>query len=295
MNTGLKIRVESQNGKREFQLRFFVDEGVGLLTARDGECYLIRDSVDRWYDMTQKIYPKKRICSCKNDFFELTCRNENQIVEPNKFDLIAMCTSCKKERKITSICIKESCNDELLTLCKQPRIKYKVWQLTSYWSPKDLENFLKFMASCLKMNAYCWYYNQVENKRYFERVDIFKARHIITNHTPLNFYFSDEELDTANFIRIGGCEENSSMSDQEPWRKTEVISLSAPIYMYRIGVVYFIEYCHRYISKGILETKSSRFERKTVLLRSWLKDNFISNRGSNCYDGKDASSRFHVL
>lgn len=295
MNTGLQIRVESQNGKREFQLRFFVEEGVGLLTARDGECYLIRDSVERWYDLTQKTYPKKRICNCKNDFFELTCRNENQIVEPNKFDLIAICTSCQKERKITSIYLKNSFNDELLTLCKQPRIKYKVWQLTSYWSPMDLKNFLKFMASGLKMNTYCWYYNHVEKKRYFERVDIFQARHIITNHTLLNFYFSDQELDTANFIRIGGCEENSSMPDQEPWRKTEVISLSAPIYMYRIGVVYFIEYCHRYISKGILETKSSRFERKTVLLRSWLKDNFISNRGSNCYDGKEVSSRFHVL
>lgn len=292
MNTGLQIRVESQNGKREFQLRFFVDEGVGLLTARDGECYLIRGSVDRWFDLTQKIYPKKRICRCKSDFFALTCRHENQVGQPNNFDLIAMCSICQKEKKITSISIKKSYNDELLTLCKQPRIKYKVWQLTSYWSPKDLEYFLKFISSCLKMNTYCWYFNHVENKRYFERVDILQARYIITYYTLLNFYFSDEELDTANFMGISDSEENSSMQDQEPWRKTEVISLSAPIYMYGIGVVYFIEYCHKYISEGILKKKSSRFERKTVLLRAWLKDNFISNRGSNCYDSKEVSSRF---
>ena len=294
MKRDLVTKIETQNGKSEFQLRFFMNEGAGLLTTRDGEDYLIANSIDLWYHLTQKTYPKKKVCSCKSDFFALTFCDESQDGESNNIYLMAICASCQKKRKITSVSVKDASPDKLLSRCQQPRIRYKVSQLTSYWSLRDVETFLKFMANGLKMSIYCWYINHSDNKRYFERVEIFQARNIITRHTFLNFYFSEEELDTANFMRICSSEESSRIPDQEPWRCAEVISLSAPMYIYGYGMVYFIEYCQKYINQGILQSKSHKFERKTVLLRAWLKDTFVSNRGSNCYDGKEASERFDV-
>jgi hypothetical protein len=292
MKRNLLTEITTQNGKSEFQLRFFVDEGVGLLTTRDGENYLLPNAIDRWYDLTQKTYPKKRICSCKSDFFELGYCNENRVVQSGQVDVIAICSNCQKERKITSVTIECLKNDELLSFCKQPRLKYKVTQLTSYWSVKDLEFFLKFITDSLKMTVYCWNADHSDKNKCFERVDISQASNMISNHTGLNFYFSEKELDLTNFRGIYTSDKDSPMLDREPWRKLELISLSAPLYMYGYGLVYFIEYCQRYISNGILRTKSNRFERKTGLLRAWLKDNFIGKRGSNCYDGKEAFDKF---
>ncbi len=58
--------ISTKNGANEFQVRLLTDDGVGLLTTKDEENYLILDSLDYWYELIQNEYPKKKKCSWKN-------------------------------------------------------------------------------------------------------------------------------------------------------------------------------------------------------------------------------------
>ena len=63
--------IVSPAGEDEFQIRYNSDENAGILTSRSGKSYFILDSKDYWYDMIQEVYPSKKKCSCKNDFFKI--------------------------------------------------------------------------------------------------------------------------------------------------------------------------------------------------------------------------------
>ena len=42
--------ISTGNGANEFQVRLLKNDGVGLLTTKNEENYLILDSIDYWYD-----------------------------------------------------------------------------------------------------------------------------------------------------------------------------------------------------------------------------------------------------
>jgi hypothetical protein len=52
--------ITTENGATEFQVRLLKDDGVGLLTTKKDENYLVLDSIDYWYDLIQNEYPKKK-------------------------------------------------------------------------------------------------------------------------------------------------------------------------------------------------------------------------------------------
>ena len=60
-----------EKGEDEFQVRLLKDDGVGLLTTKSDNNYLILDSLDYWYDLIQNEYPKKKKCTCKNEWFKV--------------------------------------------------------------------------------------------------------------------------------------------------------------------------------------------------------------------------------
>ncbi len=287
--------ITTENGKNEFEFRFLKDEGIGLLTTRNNESYLILDSIDYWYDVIQTGYPKKKKCSCKNEWFSIqfTYLLRQGSEEIREIKIITTCTNCNKISKPISIDIDYSPTNYLIqkpiTFCEQPNIKYNFNELSSYWFTHDLENFLKFISNDLKLNVYCWFwYNKT---RYFEKVLFEKAMQLITaNYTYLNFYFSANELDISKFINF--TDNNGIYVKRDIWRKDEIILLSSPMSVRGYGVHYSIKYSNQYIDKGNIIDKSEHFEKLTNNLHSWFKENFITKRGKDCFDGLEAYEKY---
>jgi len=289
--------ISTENGANEFQVRLLKDDGVGLLTTKNEENYLILDSIDFWFDLIQNEYPKKKKCSCKNEWFYVAF---NYIPRQGTDDIreiriIITCTECNKVSKPISINIDYSTTDELIekpiTFCEKPMIKYKFKELTSYWSGDNLSDFLQFIFFDLKLNVYCWFSQHPENKRRFEKVSFDKAIQIITfNHRYLNFYFSANELDTTSYIKL--TDDNGVYLREGIWRRDEIIQLTAPFVIMGYGLLYYINFCNQYLNKGIVKDKSMQFEKTTSQLQDWLKSKFITKRGANCFDGQEAYDKF---
>lgn len=295
MEQAITKNIVTKNGANEFQLRWLKEEGVGLLTTKNEENYLILDSIDYWYDVIQNEYPKKKKCSCKNEWFYVTfdyiLRQETDDVR--EIVITTTCTDCSKISKPIYIDIDYSPTEELIenpiTFCEKPNIKYKYQQLTSYWSGKNINEFLQFIFQDLKLNVYCWFSEHPENKKRFEKVSFEKAIKIITvNHRYFNFYFSAQELDTSSSIYLQQFNDGEAHLKMGIWRRDEIIQLSAPFVIMGYGVLYYINFCNQYLDKGNVKDKSEQFEIITTQLKQWLKENFITKRGKNCFDGQEA-------
>jgi hypothetical protein len=291
------LPIQTLEGANEFQVRFFKEEGIGLLTTRTEKNYLVLDSLEYWYDLIQNEYPKKKKCSCKNEWFTVQFAYEvrKDTSDFRSVTIRTTCISCRKSVKAMTIDIDYSPTDHLLThpltYCEQPNIKYKFNELNSYWSGNDLPNFLAFIFNDLKLNVYCWFFRYPEGKRFFQKVNLKEAIEIITiNHKYLDFYFSERVINPEDMIAFK--DENGVYLKRDIWRKNEFIKLSSPIVISNCGSLYYISYCNQYLVKTNVIDKSKQFEHITSTLNSWLKSNFITKRGVNCFDGHKAYEKY---
>ncbi|MGB3149698.1 MAG: hypothetical protein WBB27_03460 [Maribacter sp.] len=296
MKQEISKNISTENGTNEFQIRLFQDEGVGLLTAKNEENYLILDSIDYWYDLIQNEYPKKKKCSCKNEWFYVAF---NYVPREGTEDIreiiiVTTCTVCNKISKPISIDIKYSPTKTLIenpiTFCERPNIKYKIKQLTSYWSGNNLKDFLQFIFLNLNLNGYCWFWLDSEKKRRFEKVSLERALQI-SDKIYLAFYFSANELDTKNYLEL--TDDKGVYLKEEIWRRDETIEMRAPLEITDYGLLYYIKYCNQYLDKGNVKDKSEKFEKTTNQLQVWLKEKFITKRGTNCFDGQEAFTNIY--
>jgi hypothetical protein len=290
------IDIVGENGEKEFQFRIFKDDGVGLLTTKSDKSYLILDSIDYWYDLIQTNSPKKLKCNCKNDWFNVEFQyfKRTDYDDYKQIDVICTCTNCKKIKKCVSVDIDYSPTDSLfskpISYCEKPNIKYKYSELTSYWSGDNLSDFLSFMINELHLNTYCWFFKHPENLRYIEKVSFDKAMQVISiNHRYLDFYFSPNEIELQEMIELS--DDKGVYLKNDIWRKNEIIQLSAPTSILGYGLLYYIHFCNEYLDKAIVISKSKEFEHVTNSLLEWLKSNFVTKRGKNCYDGAEAYIR----
>lgn len=297
MKQELTKNIMTKKGVNEFQVRLLKDEGVGLLTTKNEENFLILDSIDYWFDLIQQEYPKKKKCSCKNEWFTVSFsyipRERTEDIREVK--IITTCTKCSKVSKPISIDINYSPTKELIknpiTFCENPNIKYKIQELTSFWSGENLKDFLQFIFQDLNLNVYCWFSQHPDNNYRFEKVTFDKAMQIITvYHKYLAFIFSSNELNTENYIILN--ESNGVYLKNEIWKRGEIIELSFPYVMIGYELLYYIKFCNQYLDKGNVKDKSEQFENITTKLRKWLKDKFINKRGTNCFDGQEAYDKF---
>jgi hypothetical protein len=285
--------------EKEFQVRFLKEDGVGLLTTKSEKNYLILDSLEYWYDLIQNEYPKKKKCSCKNEWFYVQYNYLPRLETDDirEVQILTTCKECNKTSKAISIDIDYSPTQELIdnpiVFCEKPNIKYKFKELTSYWTGNDLKTFLQFIFTDLKLNVYCWFDQHSDKTRRFEKVSLDKAIQITTvNHRYLNFYFSKDEFDTSKYIKK--TINNDVYIDEGIWRRNELVQLAAPIVMLGYGVLFYINYCNQYLDKGEVADKSQKFENLTTNITNWLKQNFVTKRGKNCFDGQQAYEKFEA-
>ncbi|MDJ1486208.1 hypothetical protein QNI16_37340 [Cytophagaceae bacterium YF14B1] len=298
MTQDLTVAIKTDKNIDNFQVRFLTDEGVGLLTTRTGDNYLILDSLDYWYDLIQNEYPKKKKCSCKNEWFrvQFTYIQDAETNTIREVNISATCSDCGKVSKPMSVEINYSPTDTLLsaplTYCEKPNIKYKFTEWTSYWEEEDLKNFLHFVFFDLKLHMYCWFFKHLTQKKVFEKVSFEDAMRILTGKDRyLDFYFSQRELEPIDYINFYD-ETNGVVLKLDIWRKNEIIQLSSPTRIMDCGLVYYIDFCNQYLDKGEVTDKSNEFEQITIQLKNWMKDTFVTKRGTHCFDGKEAYERF---
>jgi hypothetical protein len=295
--------ITTEKNENEFQIRFLEDEGVGLLTTRTGLNYLVLDSLDYWYDLIQTEYPKKKKCKCKNEWFAVKFTytikiNENAV---NEVAIESTCTACKKKTQAMTVEIDYEPTDELIhkpiSFCEQPKIIYKYSELTGLWSEVDLIKVFNYIFSTLKLNVYGWYFKLPEKIRHFEKLDFEKVKEILVQHNYLDFYFSKEELNLED--HINNTSDIGIAIKNDIWRKNEIIALSS-ITISGIGEdglgkadLYYLEFCNQHIVAGAVQDKSEAFEALTNELVDWLKENFISKRGKNCYDSIEVYNKVY--
>lgn len=276
--------ISTKDGEDIFQVRIIKDEGVGLLTTQTDKNYLILDSLDYWYDLIQDKYPSKKKCSCKNDWFKIqfqyTFREHYDDIREVK--AISTCYECGKTSTLTTIDIKYSPTKQLIETpiiyCEKPKIRYKCKSLNAFWNEDDLNNFLLFLTNELGYAIYVWYFKRPEKVRIFEKMES------INIPKPfLHLYITKEKLDISSISDFS--DEMGIYINRDLWRNHELLECSS---LNMNGKPqYYIEYATQYINnKGETVNKSVTFEKDTDKLLEWLKENFSSKRGKNCFDGK---------
>ncbi|MES2776115.1 MAG: hypothetical protein V4722_18200 [Bacteroidota bacterium] len=289
--------ITTDKGENEFQVRILKEDGVGLLTTKNDDNYLMLDSLDYWYDLIQNGYPQKKKCICKNEWFKVLFEYKLRLGTDDfrEIEITTTCTNCSKKAKPISIDIDYSPTKQLfsnpLVYCDKPNIKYKFSEFTSYWSGDNLKDFLSFVFNNLNLTVYCWFFKYPENCRFFEKVTLEKAIQIITvNHRYLNFYFTKQEINIDDIKKSG--DDRGVYISEGLWRKNEMIELSSPFVISGYGLLYCIHFCNQFLEKGEVKNKSKAFEDDTTKLKNWLKENFINKRGTNCFDGQEAYTKF---
>jgi hypothetical protein len=279
----------------ETVFRFFLNkiESIGLAVTEDDTSYLILDSGDYWYDSIQAKYPSQLRCSCKSTLFTAKCRYFERIgtTEFDQIDLITKCISCGKEKTQVAFSLKYSPTEHLylnpLTFCPKPKIKYKVSEITSFWTTKDAAEFVQYMAS-IDMKMLCWYFP--EQKRVLSEVSLGEALNIIQNKTYLNFffYFDSLKLNTSEG-------EKGTYFEEDVWRRQELIQLGSPYNMQyapdRLGYLYYIKFCNEYIENYSVKSKSKKFEETTTKMVDWLRSSFYTERSKNSADNENEYRR----
>ena len=289
--------IQTENGGSEFQVRLLKNEGIGLLTDRSGGNYLILDSLEYWYDLIQSQTPQKQKCSCKCDWFGVLFRYDYRDDTPDirKVQVITTCTDCGKTTMRMSIDIDYSPTEQLvakpITFCETPNIKYKFSDLSALWTPEDLEKFLRFMMEELNLTAYYHYFKQPDNIRVFEPVSLDWA--IQRGDLFLQCYFTGEPIDIEAVTTYP--DEKGVMVKRDLWRKEESVEFNRIIISGAHGLageaghypMYFLKFCTQYIDRGEVRDKSKEFAELTARLMNWLKENFNTGRGKNCFDSEE--------
>lgn len=286
-------QIQTPGGDIHFQLRLLKEDGIGLLTAENGKSYLILDSLDYWYDVIQDGYPKLTKCTCKNSWFTVGFQYFYRDRSPDirEVQVHATCTACGRSSKRMTVDIDYSPTERLIEqpiiYCEKPNLKYRFSRFSALWDKQDLAKFLSFLMDELNLGAYYWFFKRPEHKRVFEQ-QTFEAA-LDKGDKFLLGYFSVKPIGNITT----GEDDKGIWIDQELWRKQEVIVLSGVNFN---GLpMYFIQFCGQYIDKGKIIDKSVSFDEITGRLTKWLRGNFATGRGKNCFDGEALYQKYTQL
>lgn len=285
--------IVTDSGEKEFEILYDREECVGLFATRSGKNYLILDSLDYWYDVTQGRYPSKKKCSCKNNWFtaEFEYERRESTDDFRSVTLHTACTHCGKQTVLGQINIKYSPTrqlyDQPLTFCEKPKIKYKLFSASMYWEPEDLLQFTSFLYGC-GANAYCFYWDNEAKLRFFRTVTEEELNKIVLGDKTkiLKIFFSASATETSGMI--AGTDEKGVYIDSDVWRTRELIAVNGPLLMAAYGGVrplYSINFCEEYLDKGTVKKKSVDFSDFTKQLVEWMGETYATERGKNCFDG----------
>lgn len=257
--------IVTPDGEEDFQVRYIRDENVGIICTPTNKSFFLLDSADYWYDLIQEKYPPIMKCSCKNDRFNLTFDYTPRVDTDDfrEININCSCTVCQKSKRLPPIEIDYSPSSQLfdhpITFCKQPKIKFKTYSLTGYWSDDELVGVAEYL---LKKNlfVYCWYWDSQNAKRCFKELSKAELHSFLTGDAEqyLAIYFSEETL--ADITMQATFDEKGILIQQDIWRKKRIFLLHGPFMVVSHGMLYQMEFCSEYLDKdGNIIPKSDSF------------------------------------
>lgn len=227
--------------------------------------FFLLDSADYWYDLIQEKYPPVMKCSCKNDRFNLTFDYTPRVDTDGfrEININCSCTVCQKSKRLPPIEIDYSPSSQLfdhpITFCKQPKIKFKTYSLTGYWSDDELLGMAEYLFN-KNLFVYCWYWDSQNAKRCFKELSEAELHSFLTGDAEqyLAIYFSEETL--VDITMQATFEEKGILIQQDIWRKKRIFLLHGPFMVVSHGMLYQIEFCSEYLDRdGNIIPKSASF------------------------------------
>jgi len=257
--------ITTPDGEKDFQVRYFRDENVGIICTPTDKSYFLLDSADYWYDLIQKKYPATMKCSCKNDRFTLTFDYTPRLGTEDfrEISINCSCTVCQKTKRLPSIEIDYSPSAQLfdhpVTFCKQPRIKYKTDSLAGYWSEDELAALAEYLLE-KGLFVYCWYWDSKKARRFFKELSEAELHSYLTGSEEgyLAICFSEEAFD--NVPLQNASDGTGIVIPKDIWRKNGIFMLHGPFMVVSHGMFYQMEFCSEYLDKdGNIVPKSASF------------------------------------
>src|SRR5277367_2208314 len=92
-----QVTCECACGTRQFHVRLFRDERVGLLTFKAGHHSLLLDSRDYWIDVLQDGRPKQSRCRCGGTVFRVDLVYEfRENGDVRSVEVSPICAECNR-------------------------------------------------------------------------------------------------------------------------------------------------------------------------------------------------------
>jgi len=283
-------------GEDVFELRMLKDEEVAAVRCLAcGRHFLLLDSEDYWFDVIQSGYPRPTHCLCRSSLFHLQLdydlRDDGDV---ERVKVTTRCAACHKAQRRMNIGIDYSPTKKLLarplTPCKNPEILYDLKELTLYATGADIARVAGYLAE-----QGCSFVGVVREQDDWSlrKLSRGQAAEVITKKVS---YLQHYHQLYAHPGRLAVTEAAISTHKKEDafWKRHEVIRIHSPTAMVwgsRTGQLYYINFCNEFIDGQKVTAKSSRFRKLTAGLVDWLGQQFVSWRGSDCFDNEQVHQR----
>ena len=243
--------VQTEDGQREFQLRWIGEEAVGVLTDRSERHWFLLDSGELWYDVTQDRSPIKQRCRCKNDWFTVTLDflTRKGTADFREATPRLRCTECGREKRITAMELDYAPTMQLfeqpIAPCPAPRIKYRTYNRAGFWSKEQMKVIGDFFAS-RGLLPYRWHLDRETMTASILPIAPEVSAPILTGGS---IFFSRTPMDPGN-------------ARHSLWRRGELFELCGPVPVIGAEVknCYWFEFSAEYLDKnGNITPKSPEF------------------------------------
>jgi hypothetical protein len=272
------------------------DEQVA--TVRCVKCdrhFLLLDSEDYWFDVIQTGYPKLTTCTCKGTLFRIELdyrlRDDGDV---EQVTLSTICTACRKNQRRMSIHIDYSPTKRLLQKplvpCKNPDIRYDLVELSLYVKANDIARIARWLAE-----HGCSFAGQirVRDQLVVRQLSIDQVAELITRKVSyLPHYCQLYAMPKRCAVRA--AEISTARKEAAFWKRSELVRIDSPttiVWGSRTGQLYSIQFSGEYTRGQSVVAKSSRFRKLTAELLQWLSTQFVSWRGSDCFDNEQVHRR----
>jgi hypothetical protein len=284
-----------------FELRVHKDEG--LAAARCLHCnrnYLLLDSQDYWFDVIQTGYPRASRCPCKGDAFKLNveyCFRANGDVK--WIAVSSQCAACGKARRLFTADIDYAGTEHLvsrpLTDCPNPKILYDLKQLNLYAASADMARVIDYLAG----------HHQLGFDACVREGDHWVVRPASADEAKQLVLYYDRQQRPTRYLWIYASTGQLTLPDPHAqtsrdedvfWKHNEIIRISPPTHV-RVDshstLLFYINFSGEYVDdddKRVV-AKSPQFRTTASRLIEWLGTQFVSWRGTDCYDNPDEHVR----
>jgi hypothetical protein len=269
-----------------------------VATVRCAKCnrhYLLLDSGDYWFDVIQAGYPKLTTCTCKGTLFRIELdyrlRDDGDV---ERVTVSTRCVACRKSQRRMGIDVDYSPTRRLLQKplvpCKNPDIRYDLVELSLYAKAADIARIAQWLAE-----HGCSFAGSIRERDDFvvKQFSIDEVTERITRKVSyLPHYLQFYAMPKRRVIRA--AEISTARKEAAFWKRNELIRISSPgaiVWGSRTGQHYDIQFSGEFIRGQSVVAKSSRFRKLTAALLQWLSTQFVSWRGSDCFDNEQIHRR----